>query len=80
MGNLIHGGLAMGNVVGFVREHFSIYAVILILISSCMLIFSDRHQLKSAGLKKEASFSLIVGILYAVIAAAAMAMGIFLPK
>lgn len=73
-------GSMMGSIIHFVRDRFSGYAVALILLSSFILLFSDRRQLKNNKLDKEASFSRIAGIVYALIAGAALAIGVFLPQ
>lgn len=58
----------MVKILEFISERFSVYMIMLILLGSWMMSFVDRGQLKRKGLKREARFSLMMGIVYAVIA------------
>lgn len=70
----------MEGVLMYIRQHISWYAVILILLSSYMLLFSDRSQLAGAGLKKEAKFSLTAGIIYLIAAFSVIIINAFVPQ
>lgn len=70
----------MNNIIHFIRDRFSGYSVVLILLSSFILLFYDVRQLKDNKLEREASFSRIAGIIYMLIAGIALLIGIFIPQ
>lgn len=54
-------------IISFLKEHFTLYVLLLMLISSGILIFLDNPELKGKNLKKESRFAYIAGIVYAVV-------------
>jgi hypothetical protein len=64
---ILSGGGNMGSIAVFLSNHFTGYMLFVVLMSSYVLYFMDKKQLKDAGLKGEASFAKIAGIVYAVL-------------
>lgn len=58
----------MENLVDYIRSRFSGYTVGLFILCSIILLFIDSRELRQNDLNREALFSTISGIVYALIA------------
>lgn len=67
----------MAHVMKFIVERFSGYTLILFFLSSWLLLFVDRRQLKRKGLNKEAWTAFIMGMACVAVALTAFLIGTF---